>query len=98
MSEEKVFAIPNVPTPNMPAIIDPDVCIGCNKCVEICPIDVYIPNPKKGDPPIILHAEECWYCGSCANDCPTGALKFNWPLPLKPRWRNKETGVVSQVK
>ena len=57
MSEQKVFAIPNVQTPSMPVIINPDACIGCNKCVEICPIDVFIPNPKKGGPPIILHAE-----------------------------------------
>jgi len=53
----------------------------------------------KGKPPIILHPEECWYCGCCATDCPTpGAMEFNWPLPLKPRWRNKETGEVHQLK
>lgn len=81
----------------MPVTFDPNACKGCNKCVEVCPIDVFIPNPKKGEPPIILHAEECWYCGCCACDCPHGAIKFNWPLPLKPRWRNKETGEVSQL-
>jgi len=99
VSEQKVYAIPNVQTPNMPVIINPDVCIACYKCVQICPVDVFIPNPKEGGPPIILHAEECWYCGCCANDCPTpGAMTFNWPLPLKPRWRNKETGAVGQLK
>jgi len=97
MSEQNIFAVPNVQTPSMPVKIDKQTCVGCNKCVETCPIDVFIPNPQNGDPPIILHADECWYCGCCANDCPTGAMKFNWPLPLKPRWRNKETGEVSQL-
>jgi NAD-dependent dihydropyrimidine dehydrogenase PreA subunit len=82
----------------MPVKIDTGVCVGCNACVEVCPIDVFIPSAKKGDAPIILHADECWYCGCCANDCPTGAMKFNWPLPLKPRWKNKETGKVGQLK
>ena len=98
VSEQNVFALPNIPTPSTPVTFDPKVCTGCNNCVETCPIDVFIPNPKKGEPPIILHAEECWYCGCCVDDCPTkGASKFNWPLPLKPRWKNKDTGKVGQL-
>ena len=95
---KKVYAIPNVQTPSMPVRINPEKCVGCNTCVETCQIDVFIPNPKKGEPPIILHPEECWYCGCCACDCPTGAMAFNWPLPMKPRWRRKETGEVIQLK
>lgn len=95
----KVYAIPNVQTPSVPLKINSEKCIGCNNCVETCQVDVFIPNPKKGAPPILLHPEECWYCGCCANDCPTpGAMTFNWPLPLKLRWRNKETGVTGQLK
>ena len=95
---EKLYAIPNVQTPSVPVRIDPAKCVGCNNCVEICQIDVFIPNPERGKPPIILHPEECWYCGCCATDCPKEAMTFNYPLPLKPRWRNKETKVVSQLK
>ena len=96
---EKFYALPNVQTPNVPVIVDPEKCIGCNTCVQVCQIDVFIPNPEKGQPPIILHPEECWYCGCCVTDCPTpGALSFNYPLAQKPRWRNKETGEIFQVK
>ncbi len=98
MSKEKIFAIPNVQTPNQPVIFNEDVCIGCNTCVETCQVDVYIPHPQKGKPPIILHPEECWYCGCCANDCPVpGAMKFNWPLALRGYWKNKKNGKVNQA-
>jgi NAD-dependent dihydropyrimidine dehydrogenase PreA subunit len=97
VSQEKVFAIPNITTPNYPVIFDEEICDGCNTCVETCQIDVYIPHPQQGKPPIILHPEECWYCGCCANDCPRGAIQFNWPLELRGYWKNKATGKVHQL-
>ena len=42
---EKVYAIPNIATPNRPVIHNPEVCAGCNHCIEVCPIDVFIPAP-----------------------------------------------------
>lgn len=96
---DKYYALPNPTTPGVPVIYDPEKCVGCNTCVQVCQVDVMIPNPQKGCPPIILHPDECWYCGCCVTDCPTpGAIFFNYPLALKPRWRNKETGEVFQVK
>ena len=97
MAKEKVYALPNVTTPSRPVIFDPKVCNGCNRCVEVCPIDVYIPNHEKGKNPLILHADECWYCGTCVNECPTpGAIKFNFPLQQRGFWKRKETGKVSR--
>ena len=98
MSDKELMAIPNVTTPNQPVLFDLEICNGCNHCVEVCQIDVYIPNPEKGKPPIILHPDECWYCGCCANDCPRpGAIKFNWPLQSRGYWKNRETGEIGQV-
>ena len=98
MAQEKVYAIPNVPTPNTPVIINPEICNGCDTCVEVCQVDVFIPHPERRSPPIILHPEECWYCGCCVNDCPsTGAIALNWPLQQRGYWKNKETGKRSHV-
>jgi len=98
VSQEFVFAIPNVATPNQPVLFNPKICNGCNNCVETCQIDVFIPHPQEGKPPIILHPEECWYCGCCATDCPPpGAIEFNFPLQSRGYWRNKATGEVFQA-
>jgi len=93
MAQEEVYAIPNVNAPNSPVIIDDELCTGCNKCVEICMIDVFIPNPVAGQPPIIMHPDECYYEGICTFVCPVaGAITFNWPLMQRGHYRRKETG------
>lgn len=69
-------------------------CIGCNKCVNVCPSDVMIPNPEKGKEPIVLYAEECWFCGGCVQECPVRALTLATPAKqrLSTVWVDKETG------
>ena len=95
--KEKIYILPNVSTPNRPVIRNPEICNGCNTCVDVCQVDVYVPNPKKGKPPITLHPDECWYCGCCVNECPRrseGAIKFNWPLQQKGYFKRKDTGEI----
>ena len=95
MANDKIYALPNVIAPSRPVVFHPDVCTGCNRCVEVCPIDVYVPNREKGKPPLILHADECWYCGTCVNECPTsGAVTFNFPLQQRGFWKRKDTGEI----
>lgn len=90
--KKKTYAIPNVPTPNRPVLLNANLCSGCNKCVQVCPMDVFIPNPKKGGPPFILYPEECWYDGACVMHCPKkGAIQLNHPLMQRVRWKRKET-------
>ena len=89
----KVYAVPNIPTPSRPVIFSPSLCIGCNTCVDVCQMDVFIPNPEGGAPPVILFPEECWYCGSCVEHCPQdGAIRLNHPLMQRVRWKRKESG------
>jgi NAD-dependent dihydropyrimidine dehydrogenase PreA subunit len=95
MAQKKIYALPNIISPNSPTIFNPDICDGCNTCVEVCQVDVYIPNPEKGKPPIILHPDECWYGGCCVNECPRpGAIRFNWPVQQRAYWKDKATGKV----
>ena len=95
MHQKSVYAMPNVTTPSRPVIFDPEVCSGCNNCVQVCQVDVFIPNAEKKKPPVILHPEECWYCGCCVNDCPRpGAIEFNWPLQQRAYWKDKKSGRV----
>jgi NAD-dependent dihydropyrimidine dehydrogenase PreA subunit len=95
VAKEIMYAFPNVITPGNPVTFDPEICNGCNQCVEVCQVDVYISNPEDGQPPIILHPDECWYCGCCVIDCPcAGAIQINWPLQQRGYWKRKATGEV----
>jgi len=90
---EVAYAVPNVPGPGRPVTFEPEICNGCNRCVEICTMDVFIPNPEQGKPPIILYPEECWYGGDCVTECPQqGAISLNHPLMQRVRFKRKETG------
>lgn len=51
---------------------DENECIGCNQCVEVCPVDAL--TPGENDPIV----DKDWYigCGVCATVCPTEAIKI----------------------
>ena len=95
MTQEKVYMQPNRITPVNPVVFNEDVCNGCNRCVNVCMMDVLYPAPEKGRPPIVLYPEECWHCGICMEECPLNeknAVKVVWPLMTRMRWKRKETG------
>lgn len=92
---DKLYMMPNPPTPNKGVKFNSDICNGCNLCVEVCPTDVMMPNPEKKLPPIILYPEECWFCGGCVEECPrTGAITMVHPLSqnISVNWKRKATG------
>jgi NAD-dependent dihydropyrimidine dehydrogenase PreA subunit len=47
-------------------------CITCNKCVQICPMNVF--EAVKDAPPIIARQEDCQTCFICELYCPVDAL------------------------
>lgn len=90
MKISKSYVLPELPAAH-PLIFDPEVCTGCNKCVNICQVDVLLPNPKKGRPPLVAYPGECWYGGCCVEVCPKdGAIKLRHPLFNRPYWATRE--------
>jgi len=47
-------------------------CITCNKCVQICPMNVFDAVEKA--PPVIARKGDCQTCFMCELYCPTDAL------------------------
>lgn len=98
--DNPVYMMPNASTPNRAVDFDPEVCTGCNRCVEICRSDVLMPNPEIKSPPIVLYADECWYCGACVLECPhPGAIVMLHPLnqSISVVWKDKETGELFRL-
>ncbi len=82
-------------TPNRPILFDEETCIRCDLCIEACPIDVLVPNQEEDGLPLIMFPDECWYCGCCEMHCPKyedGAIRMNFPLMQRGRWKRKATG------
>lgn len=89
MMKDKVHAFLE-PAISNPITFNPDICDGCNKCIEVCQVDVLIPSPKKGKPPVVFYPGECWYGGCCVVACPKpGAIKLNIPLMNRVHWKGK---------
>ena len=88
----------NPATPCRAIKIDPEHCIGCNKCVEACRSDVLVPRPGKGKPPVVLYPDECWFCGCCVEHCSVpGAIIMEHPLNQKIGWKRKATGEYYRI-
>ena len=51
------------------ASVDEDVCIGCGRCVEVCP---YSARELRDGVAVVVEAR-CEGCGSCAAACPSAA-------------------------
>lgn len=66
--------------------INQQLCIGCGKCVQACPMDVIRLSERKA---IVRYVEECMCCAACEDVCPTGAIYVSPEKenPLMVSWR-----------
>lgn len=77
---KKLTAIP-VPCSARPIVYNETLCTGCNRCANVCQVDILIPNPEQGKPPVVMYPGECYYCGCCVMECPSeGAIALQHPL------------------
>ena len=54
--------------------IDPDICVGCQACIGLCPYTAIEFNEYKQVSEV--NEAVCKGCGSCAGHCPSGAAKI----------------------
>jgi len=65
--------------------IDPNKCINCNKCVELCYHGCFqpnIPTPK-------LSTKDCELCLGCIHNCPTRAIRLSKRAKYKIKFDEK---------
>lgn len=51
--------------------VDEKKCVGCEECVNVCPVDVYEMQDEKSVP---VNEEECIGCESCVDICEQEAI------------------------
>lgn len=54
--------------------IQKDSCIGCGRCVEVCPGNlIKLDSSRRAE---IKRVQDCWGCTSCIKVCGTHAILF----------------------
>jgi NAD-dependent dihydropyrimidine dehydrogenase PreA subunit len=53
-------------------VVNPDKCIGCRKCIEVCPKDVYMVNSSQKV--AAAKPDECFECLACVKQCDQEAI------------------------
>ena len=54
-------------------LIDPEICIRCNTCESICPVQAITHDSRN----YVVDAGKCNFCMDCISPCPTGSID-NW--------------------
>jgi len=53
---------------------DPKQCVGCGRCTEVCPHNVFSVDGGKAR---IADKDACMECGACALNCPANAIEVD---------------------
>lgn len=60
-------------------LIDPEICIRCYTCEEMCTVGAITHNDEN----VVVDAARCNYCMDCIAPCPTGSID-NWRVVMTP--------------
>lgn len=79
------------PKPKSHAFINEELCIGCTKCIQACPVDAILGSTRQMHTVI---SDECTGCELCVAPCPTDCIamvavplstqNWQWNLELIP--------------
>lgn len=53
---------------------DPEKCIGCGQCTNVCPHAVFRMEGRKA---VLADRDRCMECGACAGNCPAEAISVH---------------------
>lgn len=76
------------------AFIHEDMCIGCTKCIQACPVDAIVGGTKA------MHTvikDECTGCDLCVSPCPTDCIEMI-PVEETPdnwKWQLNQIPIVN---
>lgn len=59
--------------------IDEKICVGCKKCVDICPGNLLT---IKNSCAVCRDVRDCWGCCACVKICPNGAIAYQLSADL----------------
>lgn len=54
--------------------IHEDTCIGCGRCIGVCPGSLIEKN--EAGKAFMRYPKDCWGCVSCVKECPVQAIDF----------------------
>jgi len=54
----------------MPALVNPELCSGCESCVDACPTEAI----SMVDGKAVVDPDECTECEACVEVCPEEAI------------------------
>ena len=57
----------------MPAVVDPSLCEGCEECLDSCPVEAITMQGEHA----VVDPEECTECQACVDPCPTDAITID---------------------
>ncbi|HBA89363.1 MAG TPA: ferredoxin [Geobacter sp.] len=54
--------------------LDRALCVGCGRCLEVCPHQVFEMEQKRAR---LCDRDACMECGACARNCPVAAIRVD---------------------
>lgn len=55
-------------------VVDAVKCIGCEECVDVCPVEVFEMQDGKS---VVINGDDCLGCESCVEACSVDAIEIN---------------------